>query len=70
MSKWMEWARKLNLTFEITARDTPQQNHLVELGFATLANRGQAMMNQANILLIVRYKVFKEAFKIAAHLDG
>jgi hypothetical protein len=29
-SKWM-----LNLKFEITACDTPQQNHLVELGFAT-----------------------------------
>ena len=28
-------AWKLNLTFEFTARDTPQQNHLAELAFAT-----------------------------------
>ena len=32
----VDW--KLNLTFEFTARDTPQQNSLVEVGFATLAN--------------------------------
>jgi len=31
---------KLNLQFEFTARDTPQQNHLSELGFTVLANRG------------------------------
>jgi hypothetical protein len=44
---------KLNLKYEITARDTPQMNHLVELGFATLANRGRAMMTQANVPLIM-----------------
>ena len=31
---------KLNLSFEITASDTPQQNHLVKVGHATLANCG------------------------------
>ena len=30
---------KLNLKFEITARDTPQQNHLAELGIAVLMNK-------------------------------
>ena len=63
-------AWKLNLQFEITARDTPQQNHLAELGFASLANKGRALMYQANIPLSVRYKVFKEAFKTATLLDG
>jgi hypothetical protein len=29
---------KLEIDYEITARATPQQNHLAELGFATLAN--------------------------------
>ena len=33
---------KLNIQFEYTARDTPQQNHLAELAFATIANRGRA----------------------------
>jgi hypothetical protein len=40
---------KLGVTFEHTARDTPQQNHLAELGFATIANRGRAMMHAANV---------------------
>jgi hypothetical protein len=41
-----------------------------ELGFATLANWGRAMMNRANILLIFCYKVFKEAFKTSKLVDG
>jgi hypothetical protein len=61
---------KLNLKFEITTRNTPQQNNLVELGFTTLANCGRAMMNQANVPLSVCYKVFKEAFTMATYLDG
>jgi hypothetical protein len=61
---------KLNLTFEFTARDTPQQNHLAELGFASLANKGRALMARANVPLKVRYKLFKEAFATATLLDG
>ena len=29
---------KLKIEFEFTARDTPQQNSLAEVGFATIAN--------------------------------
>jgi hypothetical protein len=61
---------KLNIKFEFTARDTPQQNHLAELGFAHLASKGRAMMISANIPLTLRYKLFKEAFKTATLLDG
>jgi hypothetical protein len=32
---------KLNIKFEYTGRETPQRNHLAELGFAILANRGE-----------------------------
>jgi hypothetical protein len=35
---------KLDAKSEFTARDTPQQNHLAELGFAHLANYGRALM--------------------------
>ena len=31
---------KLNIKFKFTGRDTPQQDHLAELGFAVIANRG------------------------------
>jgi len=43
-SKCADW--KLGIDYEFTARDTPQQNSLSEVAFATLANRGRAMMLQ------------------------
>ena len=61
---------KLNVQFEFTGRATPQRNHLAELGFAVIANRGRAMMHRANVPLTDRYKLFKEAFKTATLLDG
>jgi hypothetical protein len=48
-SQSADW--KLNVNFEFTARDTPQQNHLAELGFAHLANYGRALMARANVPL-------------------
>eukprot|EP00957_Ditylum_brightwellii_P031781 2410183-Ditylum_brightwellii.AAC.1 len=42
-------AWKLNIKFEYTARDTPQQNSLAEVGLAILSNRGRAMMIAANV---------------------
>jgi hypothetical protein len=67
-SQSADW--KLNITYEFTVRDTPQQNHLAELGFAHLANYGRALMARANVPLSIRYKVFTKAFKTATLLDG
>ena len=61
---------KFDIKFEYTARDTPQQNHLAEIGFAVLANRGRALMADANAPLKERYLIFGEAFKTATLLDG
>jgi len=61
---------KLDLDYEFTARDTPQQNSPVEGGFATVANRGRAMMADANFPEEVRYRVYSEVFKTATLLDG
>jgi hypothetical protein len=61
---------KLNIDFEFTARDTLQQNHLAELAFAVLANRGRATMHAANAPLEMRCKVFREAFQTATLVDG
>ena len=66
--KSADW--KLNPDIEYTARGTPQQNHLVEVGFATIANRGRAMMIAANIPLEKRYVVCHRAFETATKLDG
>jgi hypothetical protein len=67
-SQSADW--KLNFGYEFTARDTPQQNHLAELGFAHLVNYGRALMARANVPLNIRYKVFTKAFKTATLLDG
>jgi hypothetical protein len=61
---------KLGIEFEFTARDTPQQNSLAEVGFATIANRGRAMMSRANIPYKIRFRIWSEAFKTATLLDG
>jgi hypothetical protein len=61
---------KFNITCEYTAAMTPQQNHLAEIGFTVIANRGRALMARANIPTKVRYQVWKEAFKVATLLDG
>ena len=66
-SESAEW--KLNIEFEFTARDTPQQNSLVEVGFATIGNRGRAMMIAANVPERTKYKLFREAFTCATMLD-
>ena len=61
---------KMNFEFEFTARDTPQQNSLTEVGFATLVNCRWAMMHHANLPMMDRYCLAHEAFQFATHLDG
>jgi hypothetical protein len=61
---------KKNIKFEFTARNTPQQNHLAEIGFTTLFSRDQAIMHRANIPLEMRYKVIREILRTASLLDG
>jgi hypothetical protein len=61
---------KFQITCEYTAAMTPQQNHLAELGFAILANRGRALMARAYVPMKIRYKIWKEAFQTATLLDG
>ena len=61
---------KMNCELEFTARDTPQQNSLAEVGFATLANCGRAMMHRANLPMMDRYRLAHEVFQCATHLDG
>jgi hypothetical protein len=66
--KSSDW--KMNLNFEYTGRDTSQRNHLAEVAFHTIANRGRAIMNRANVPLKYRYVLWREAFKTVTLLDG
>ena len=68
VARGKDW--KLNLSFEYTGKETPQRNHLAEVGFSTLGGRGRAMMRNANVPLKIRYKVCKEALMTATRLDG
>ena len=71
LENWMNGVSwKLNVTMEYTGRDTPQRNHLAELGFAVLANRGRAVLAKANIPKDIRYLLWREAFMTVTLLDG
>ena len=59
----------LGIEFEYTARNTPQQNHLVELKFPAIAGRGRAMMNRAHIPKLERYLLFRHTAITATKLD-
>jgi hypothetical protein len=61
---------KLGITFEYTARDTLQWNHLAELKFVVLGNRCRALLYRANVPRADRYLLWREAFQTAALLDG
>jgi hypothetical protein len=63
-------AWKLDIQYEYTARDTPQQNHLAELGFAVLGNRGRALLYRANVPRADRFILWRDAFQTATLLDG
>jgi hypothetical protein len=64
----VDW--KLNIEFEFTPRDTPQHNHLAELRFASIANKGRALLSAANVPMKVRLKVWVKAFEHATNLDS
>jgi hypothetical protein len=66
--KSSDW--KLPITIEYTARDTPQQNSRVEVGFATIAGRARALMAAANIPKDKRIIYMSEAIRHATDLDG
>ena len=61
---------QLNITPEYTARNSPQQNHLAEIGIATLMNRARAMLIASGVPSIVRYKLARKAIETATLLDG
>ena len=61
---------KLGIEYEFTARATPQQNSLAEVGIATLANRVRAMMHHAHVPMEYRYKLFRDCYETAAILVG
>ena len=49
---------------------TPQQNHLVEMKMALLANKGVALIIEGNVLNKLFYKVFCEEINTATLTDG
>ena len=64
--KSKDW--KHNITFEFTARNTPQQNALVEVSFATTGARARAMMIAANVPTTEKHLMMPEAASTASKL--
>ena len=63
-NKW-----KMVMDFEYTACDTPQQNHLAEIGIYTISCKGRAMMSRALIPKVYRFRGFFLATEMACQLD-
>ena len=60
----------LKIGVKYTAKNRPQQNHLVEHCFAHLVNKVHAMMSNANLYLEIQHLFCKECFQTATMLDG
>ena len=60
----------MNIDFEYTARDTPHQKYLVEIGFSVLANKGIEMMYRESVPTEMRYQIIPKEFETDTLLDG
>ena len=58
---------KMYPTIEYTPQDTPQHNHMVEVGIAAIYGRGRAMMIAANIPDKVKPIVGQKVFEKGSH---
>ena len=59
----------MNINFEFTAPNTPQQNGIVERAFATLYNRARAMLANMDADEKLRQMLWAEAVHTATQLD-
>jgi hypothetical protein len=59
---------KMPIAFEYTDRNTPQQNHLAEIGIYVICCRSRALMSRANSPKKYRYRIFWLATEIACVL--
>lgn len=60
----------MGIEFEYTARETPQQNGVVERAFGTLYGRVRAMLNAAGLPKYMREGVWTECANTATKLDN
>ena len=63
-------SESMGITFEFTARNTPQQNGKVERMFATLWGRVRAMNRRAGFGKKIRRKLWAEAAQLATDLHS
>jgi hypothetical protein len=60
---------KMPIEFEYTARNTPQQNHLAEIGIYVICCCGRALMSRADSPKKYHYRMFWLAMETACVLD-
>ena len=60
----------MDFKVEFTARQTPQQNAIVETGFTVLAAQARSMMNTAQIPENVRFKLWGVTVEAATYLSN
>ena len=62
--------KQKGISVEFTAPNTPQQNGVIERGFATLMSRGRAMMAHAGFTNAMKGKLWAECMNTATKLDN
>ena len=60
---------RLNIKFEYTARNTPQQSLFTKIAISTMVNRGRAILNRANVPEKCRAPLFRYAVTTATKFD-
>jgi hypothetical protein len=61
---------KIPVQFEFTGRYIPPRNHLADVGFATIAGRGRAMMSATKFPKCYCENFWTKAIQTATYLDG
>ena len=60
---------RLNIKFEYTARNTPQQYLFTEVAIVMMSNRGRAILNRGNVPDKYWTPLFRYAVTTATKLD-
>jgi hypothetical protein len=64
----VDW--KLSIEFEVTARNTPQQNSIAETAYYTINFHGHARLHQANIPEKRHVYFWNKCFEMATKVYG
>jgi hypothetical protein len=69
LQKEVQQYKELNIKFEFTAPDTPQQNGKIERKFTTLWGKVRTMLNSAKLPWDLRNKLWAQCANLSTQLE-